>query len=322
MKSPTKLLSLFIPAFALTLLVSGCYTQLVTREGDEGSTSAAYEQPRTSDEGDTLAQPPQDYSDYVYNDDYAWQPHYGIGFDFYYPSYYWWNPYYAGLMWGSPYGYPYYGGYYGYPYYGDYGNSYYGYPYSYYRGYPFVVYAGNTQGSQTRESGYRRSGVNRVGGYYGTSGTPSGSVNVPPAGRRPGSSSVAPSRKAASSPGSAPARGYVPRSSGRSTQAAPAGRSSAPGVRSAPSRGSSRGSATGGGHRSSGRSRSYYEVPSSGSYRVGVPAYRSYTPPSRGYSPSSSPSPARSSSAPSSAPSSGGSSGGSRSSGASRSGHR
>ena len=308
MKSPIKLLSLFIPAFALTLLVSGCYTQLVTREGDEGSSSAGYEQPRSYDESDTLAQQPQDYSNYIYDDYYSWRPHYGVGLDFYYPSYYWWDPYYSGMMWGSPFWSPY--------------SPYYGYPYSYYRGYPFVVYAGNTRGSQTRESGYRRSGVNRVGGYYGTSGGPSGSVSAAPASRRSGSGYAAPSRKTEAAPGRAPSRGYVPRSSGRSTQAAPAGRSSAPSVRSAPSRGSSRGSATGGGHRSSGRSRSYYEVPSSGSYRVGVPAYRSYTPPSRGYSPSSSPSPARSSSAPSSAPSSGGSSGGSRSSGASRSGHR
>jgi len=320
MKSPLKLLSLMIPAVALTLLVSGCYTQLVTREGDEATSSGGYEQPRSYDETDTLAQQPQDYSNYVYDDSY-WRPHTWIGFDFYYPSYYWWNPYYTGLMWGSPFWYPYYYGYYGYPYYGYYGYPSYGYPYSYYRGYPFVVYAGNTRTYQTRESGYRRSGVDRVGGYYGTSGTPSGSISVPPASRRSGSSSVAPLRKTEPSPGRAPARGYVPRSSGRSPEAAPAGRSSAPSVRSAPSRGSS-GGASGGGNRSSGRSRSYYEVPPTGSYRNAEPGYRGYTPPARGSTPSYSPSPARSSAPSSPAPSSGGSSGGSRSSGASRSGHR
>ena len=328
MKSPIRLLSLMIAATAFTLLVSGCYTQLTTRGGDMESSSAAYEQPGTYEEGDTLA-PQEDYSNYVFDDYDTWRPHYWMGMDFYYPSYSWWGYPYGDPFFYGYYGYPYYS-YYGFPYngyYGYYGSPYYGYPYSYYRGYPFVVYAGNTRNYQTRESGYRRSGMNRVGGYYGTSGTPSGSVSAAPAGRRAGSSSVAPSRSVRSSPSSAPTRSYVPRSSGRSRQVAPAGRSSAPRVRSAPSRGSSGRSGTSGGSRSSGshrsgRSRSYYQAPSAGSYRSSAPAYRSYTPPARSYTPSYSPSSSRSSAPASSAPRSGGSSGGSRSSGATRSGHR
>ena len=319
MKPSRKLLSLLASAFALSLFVSGCYTQLATEEEDESSSEARYDVPRSYEEGDTLEPRPSYYDDYDQSRHRHW-----IGFSFYYPGY--WDPFYDPWYWGSSFSYPYspyyyrysYG--YGYPY-GYYGYPYSYYPYHYYTGYPFVVYAGR---NQTRESGYRRTGASRVGGYYGSGTTPGASLSIPSASRRSGSGRDAgysrPSnRSTESSSGRGSSRGYVPESRGRSRDVAPPSRSSAPSARQAPSGGSSRGSSSPSGSTrssgSSGRSRSYYDSPS-GSYRHDAPASRgntpSYTP---SYTPSHSPPPA-----PSSAPSSGGSQGGTRSGGATRSG--
>ncbi len=363
MKPTLRIARLLLVVSTTSILLSGCYTQLATMEDD----ADRYERngaARVVDEQDSTAdRAPSYYDDY---DD--WRGHHRLGFSYYYPSSWYWNtafsdPYY--------YGWPFYGynfgylegfgrNFYGYgPYY--YG-GYYGYsPYGYYHGYPYVVY-GSTSFSQdqTRNSGYRRTGDGRLGGY---SGRPSSAVGVTPASRRAGyqvPASAVPGARRAESPSSrGSSRSYAPPSSGRSSGSSAPSRSGSPSVRSAPSSGGSRSPA--GGTRSSGttRSRGTAEAPMSGYYRPYVspqstgsnavaPASGYYRPstgtqrsgsssyaPSSGYyradggsQRSSAPSytPSSSSPAPSysppatSAPSSGGGDGGSRSSGASRSG--
>ncbi len=334
MKPSIRLLTAMAPLFALSLFVSGCYTQLATtEEEDQGSYAAKPERTRLSDQQDTTA------TDQVpYYDEYD-QFHSRVGFGYYYPSSLYWD-----FRFGDPYyyGWPYYGwmspysGYYGY--WNGWNPYYYGYfPYGYFSGYPYVVYSGNFgyslpagRTSQTRDAGYRRTGGStRVGGYVGSYGGLTGSsrssLTVPPASRRSGSQgggTTAPATRRSESPSGRASRTYgSPSNSGGRSSAAPS-RSSAPSVRSAPSGGGSRSPESGTRSSGSSRSRGYSDAPASGYYRSDVGSQRGSTSSAPRYSPSPSYSPAPSSAPASSspAPSSGGGNGGSRSSGATRTG--
>jgi hypothetical protein len=142
MKPSIRLLATAISLFALSLLMSGCYTQLATtQDEDQNSYAARPERTRLSEPQDTTARDQEPYYD-----DYD-QFHSRVGFGYYYPSSLYWDiqfsdPYSFGWPsygWMSPYS-----NYYGYwnrwSYYG-YGYGY--YPYGYYSGYPYVVYSGN-----------------------------------------------------------------------------------------------------------------------------------------------------------------------------------
>ena len=332
MKPSVKSLAATVPLFALSLLISGCYTQLATtRDEDEGSYTSRPERTRLSEPVDTSSANQEP----VYDNYDQWQGHYRAGFGYYYPSSWYWD-----FAFSDPYnyGWPYYGGMYGYPYSNGYwGNWRYGYgfnPYGYYYGYPYVVYSGNFgyslpggRTSQTRDAGYRRTGgSSRVGGYVGSVGGSTGrSLSVSPASRRSGSqggSTAAPATRRSESPSGRASRSYSsPSNSGGRSSAAPS-RSAAPSARSAPSSGGSR--SPEGGTRSSGssRSRGYSDAPASGYYRTEAGSQRGSTSSAPRYSPSPSYSPAPSSAPASSspAPSSGSGDGGSRSSGATRSG--
>lgn len=333
MKPSIRLLTTVIPLFALSLFVSGCYTQLATtQEEDQGSYAAKPERTRLGEPQDTTVTDQEPYYD-----DYD-QFHSRVGFGYYYPSSLYWDvqfgdPYYYGWSsygWMSPYS-----NYYGY------GNrwSYYGYgyyPYGYYSGYPYVVYSGNFgysnpggRSNQTRDAGYRRTGgSNRVGGYSGAVGTTTGSsLSVPPASRRSGSqggSNVAPAarRSQPSSSGRASRSYSSPSNSTGGRGAAAPSRSAAPSVRSAPSSGGSRSPEGGTRNSGSSRNRGYSDAPASGYYRTDAGTQRGNTSSAPRNSPAPSYSPAPSSApAPSSpAPSSGSGDGGSRSSGATRTG--
>jgi hypothetical protein len=340
MKSTIRLLNLSVSLFALAIFASGCYTQLATtRDEDQTSDRPGYEASRSYNDADTVAA--RGISDF--DEDVRGQ--YRAGFDFYYPSAWYWGAGFYGDPIYNLYGYP---GYYGYPYnYYGYGYPGYGYGYGYYggfnpyygyNGYPFVTYApGGTRYSQTRNAGYRRSGLNRTDGYSGgLRASVSSSLGVSPASRRsssPGGTTVAPAnRRSGTQINRGTARSSVSGSPSRARSfAAPSG-SSTPSARSTPSGGSRAPSSSA--PRSSGttRSRGYSDSPASGtnqngggSSRVGSPSPSS-SGSSRGSSPSYTPAPASSSPARSSSPppSSGGSSGGSggdnRSSGASRTG--
>ncbi len=339
MKPSIRLLMTVVPLFALSLLVSGCYTQLATtQDEDQGSYVSKPERARLSELQDTTAavQEPN-YDEYD-------QFHSRVGFGYYYPSSLYWDitfgdPFYYGWPsygWMSPYS-----NYYGYwnrwSYYG-YGSGYYPYgyggysPYGYYSGYPYVVYSGNFgyslpggRTSQTRDAGYRRTGGStRVGGYSGSVVGSTGSTpGVAPASRRSGSqvrSNAAPAARRSQSSSTRASRTYSsPSSNGGRGYAAPS-RSAAPSVRSAPSSGGSR--SPQGGTRSSGasRSRGYSDAPASGYYRSGAAPQRGSTSSAPGYSPSPSYSPSSTPASSSPAPSTGSSNGGSRSSGATRTG--
>jgi hypothetical protein len=320
MKSSLKLLGLSVPLFALSFLAAGCYTQLVTmRDDDQSSDRSRYEESRTSDDADTNAV--RGLSDY----DEDVRGHFRTGFDFYYPSSWYWSfgygdPYYSGFgfpgYYGyrfNPYGYSYYG--YGYdPYYGGYN------PYYAYNGYPFVTYGtAGTGYNRSRDAGYRRSGFNRTGGLSGSmNASVNSSLGVSPASRRsssPVGGSVAPAnRRNGTSVNRATTRnsgsGYLSRG-----RAITSNGSSAPGVKSTPSSGSRAPSNSGPRGSGASRGRGYSGSPGSGNSGNGGGSTRGGAPSgsSRNSSPSYTP-------APSSAPSSGGSSGGSRTSGTSRSG--
>jgi hypothetical protein len=204
MKSSMKLSNLLVPLFAISIFASGCYTQLATTR-DEGQSldGSTYDESRAYGEADTLA--PRGLSDY----DEGVSGHFRSGFDFYYPSSWYWS-----LGYGDPYSYGFgYPGYYGSPYgyYGyGYGHSYYGYgynpyyggfnPYYTYGGYPFVTYGvGGARNNQTRDAGYRRSGFTRNSGLSGgVRASVSSSLGVSPASRRsssPGGGTVAPTNR-------------------------------------------------------------------------------------------------------------------------------
>ncbi len=132
MKPSVKLLGMLIALSVLSLLMSGCYTELATIRDDEGSYSSQV------DQSDTTAVQPNAY--YENRDQ--------IGFDYYYPRGSSWDLTYADpydwSYWGYPYSNPYFFGYgnpfyygYGYPFYYGYGGYGY-YPYGYYSGYPYV----------------------------------------------------------------------------------------------------------------------------------------------------------------------------------------
>jgi hypothetical protein len=349
MNPSNRFLSLIIPAFALSIFISGCYTQLATtRDEDEGSYTGRNERAQASVQADSNAGNLESYYD-EYDQQHG---HYRVGFGYYYPSSWYWD-----LSFADPYyyGWPYYGGMYGDPFmnsywgrynpysygYGGYGYYPYGYyPYGYYSGYPYVVYGSSaSRQSQTRESGYRRTGYSGVGGYSGVSGrTTGGTLTVPPASRRSGvqgSSAVAPTTRRSESPstrstranstpsgsrrGSAPAGGTVA-PSGRSV---PSGGSVAPSGRSAPSSGGSRSPEGGSRNSGSSRSRGYSDAPASGYYRADPGTQRNgvgSSVPRSASTPSYSPAPASTPATSSSAPSSGGGNGGSRNSGATRTG--
>jgi hypothetical protein len=336
MKPSRRLLASIIPLFALSIFLSGCYTELATtRDDDQGTYTSKPERARVSEPQDTTATNQDSY----YDDYDQWHGHNRVGFGYYYPSNWYWDfafgdPYYYGSpYYGGMYGYP---SYYGYwnrwnPYYSGYGYGY-GYtPYGYYSGYPYVVYAGGGGGrnSQTRDSGYRRTGgTSRTGGYVGAYGGSTGSsLNLPPSSRRSGgqgSGSVAPANRRSESPSGRASRSYSSPSGSSGRSSAAPSRSAAPSVRSYPSSGGSR--SPEGGTRTSGssRSRGYSEAPASGYYRTEASSQRGSSAPSSSprYSPAPSYSPPASSAPASSspAPSSGGGDGGSRSSGATRSG--
>ena len=338
MKSTIRLLNLSVSLFALAIFASGCYTQLATtRDEDQTSDRSSYEASRSYDDADTVAA--RGISDF--DEDVRGQ--YRAGFDFYYPSAWYWGAGFYGDPIYNLYGYP---GYYGYPYnYYGYGYpGYYGYgnygifnPYYGYSGYPFVTYAATgSRRNQTRDAGYRRSGLTRNAGYSrGVTASVSSSPGVSPASRRAGTQgggTVAPAnRRSGSQVNRSATRNYTPQSSTRVPSATTPSGSSSPSARSTPSGGSRAPSSTP--PRSSGtnRSRGYSDSPASGTYRNDGGSSRSgssspgssrtsspsYTP---SYSPSHTPAP---SSAPSSpAPSSGGSSGGNRSSGSTRTGRQ
>ena len=331
MKPILKIISIVIPLIALSLLLSGCYTQLATTADDgEGSYRTPSRGAQTYDQSDTTSSAQQTYYD-DYDQMYG---HSRVGFGYYYPSSWYWDygfgdPYFYGYpFYGGMYFYPsaygYYG--YGYPNYWGYGFGYgYGsYPYGYYNGYPFVVYAGGgSSSSQTRNSGYRRTGFSRAGGYVGSTGSsvrslPGASgVNRGTSGQ--GTGSVSPASRRSSNTGvRGTNRNTAPPSSTRSRVVSSPGRSGSSGVRSsAPSSGGSR--SPSGSNRNSGSSRGRGSSGAPGaSYYRSSPSYSPSSAPS--YTPRSAPS-SSPSSAPVSSPSSSGSSGGqNRSSGATRSG--
>ncbi len=314
MKSSLKLLNLLVPLFALSIIASGCYTQLATiRDEDQTSARSRYDESRPYDDADTVAvQGTSDYDEDVRGNFHA-------GFDFYYPPPWYWDsgygdPYYYGYGYGYP-------GYYGYPYsYYGYGYGYFGafVPYYAYRGYPFVTYAGGgARYNQTRNSGYRRSGFNRGTGLPGgMSASVSSSFSLPVTGERSssqGARAVATSnRRSGMSANQVATRRYVSVPSTRVRSVATQNRPSAPRGGSSASR-VSRVPAS--------RSRGYSGSPTSGYYRYNGGSPRTGNPSSgspRSSSPSYTPSPSTAPSSPS--PSSSGSSGGSRSSGSTRTG--
>ena len=272
MKPSIRFARTLLVASATTILLSGCYTQLATRE-DDGDQYEKYGAARTVDEQDSTA----DRTPYYYDDYDQWRGHYRLGFSYYYPSWWYWDaafadPYYGGW---TPFGYPfsysdYYGygrGFYGYGAYGYGGYGYYGYdPYGYYQGYPYVVYAGTTK-EQTRNSGYRRTGGGRLSGV---TGRPATTMGLTPAGRRAGSqgATAAPATRRSVSPAArGTSRSYTPQSSGTSGGSSAPSRTGSPSTRSAPSSGGSR--SPEGGTRNSGstRSRGASDAPMSGYYR-------------------------------------------------------
>lgn len=307
MKPSLSFARMLLVASTTTVLFSGCYTQLVTREDEE----EPYERggvARIEDEQDSTAERERSYYDC---DDYDnWQRHYRIGFSYYYPSWWYWDaafsdPYYYGwpgyyTFWYSSgfgwnyYGYSpyYYGGYWGHA--TPYGH----YPYGYYTGYPYVVTDRFYQ-QQTRNSGYRRTGDTRMSGF---SGRPATSVGAVPASRRAGvsaPSAPAPATRRSESPsGRGSSRSYAPQSSGRSGGSATPSRSGSSGVGSSQPSGGSR--SPEGGTRNSGSTRnrggsdgsmsgyfrSYIGTQTSGSEAV-APASRYYRPSNAGSSYSS-----------------------------------
>ena len=221
MKSSMKLLSLLVPLFSLSIFASGCYTQLaMTRDEDQSSDRSTYEQSRAHDDADTLAV--RGLSDY----DEDVRGHFRTGFDFYYPSSWYWGAGFYGDPFYNSYGFP---GYYGYPYnyygYGSYGygyNPYYGgyNPYYGYGGYPVVTYSAiGTTRNQTREAGYRRSGLTRNSGSGSVRASVNSSPTVSPASRRSniqGGGAVSPSNRRSGTPTNrATTRTYSPASSSR-----------------------------------------------------------------------------------------------------------
>ncbi len=257
---------------AVSLLISGCYTQLGT-VGDESSSSSPYDEYSNQDTTQTYS---NDMSQYYngYDDNF-----YGTNsfsryrfFSFYYPTSYWnwaydpWYDYSWNNPWYNPWYNPYYGGGYwgGYPYYGG---GYYGY-------YPYSPgsYVGNGPASNGTRSPFGQdrgtassltSGRGRRGSY--TVETPA--VDLPRASSIQGASrsgSVQPSSTAAPSVNQ-PRGSAVSRPSGNSgnrTSATPSagstnrGRSEGRGYSQPSSRPSSPPPASSGGSRSSGGTRS------------------------------------------------------------------
>lgn len=287
---------------SLTLLFSGCYTQLATVRDDVEDRYSYRTDDRTVEDDDTA----RAQGDCTTCDDDWYRSRYRFGFRYYYPSYssfsfstydpWYYDPWlcsYDPWVCGTPFvGRPYWYNWYWAGYYGGYYPGYYGgyYPYGYYR-YPYypgvVVVSGGT--TRTRDSGYRRTGgATRAGDGYGRIGTSGSSYTAPPASRtsgggsREGGATRSAGSGVESSRGSGRVRdggGTVGTSRGTST----GGRSYSPpspsGGGSSGSAPSSRGSSGGGNSRGSGSTRGRYEsMPSSDYSRPSTPT-PSYSPP-------------------------------------------
>jgi len=295
-----SLYSIFFPllTLSLTLLSTGCYTQLATVREDVEDRYSYRSDDRTVEDDDTA----RAHSDCATCDDDFYRMRYRIGFRYYYPSFssfyfsaydpWYYDPWlcsYDPWICGTPFvGRPYWYNWYWAGYYGGYYPGYYGgfSPYGYYRSpyyyYPgVVVVSGGT--TRTRDSGYRRTGgATRADDGYGRIGT-SGSSFAPPAasrtasgGSRDGGATRSVGSGVESSRGSGRVRDggeAVGTSRGTST----GGRSYSPPSRSgggssgaAPS---SRGSSGGGSSRGSGSTRGRYDaMPFSSSAPASTPA--------------------------------------------------
>jgi hypothetical protein len=152
---------------ALALLLSGCYTQLATTEGEEEySQQAPYTDDTTFVPDSTGARGYTEYRERVYFDYYYPSFAFSVG---YYSPWYWgvnwwyapyWTPYYYGYGWYAPISYP--GWYY----------PYYSYPYYYSAPYRSAPYATRTFGNTRSVGNTRSTGATREvtgAGYSGGS---------------------------------------------------------------------------------------------------------------------------------------------------------
>lgn len=315
---------IFFPLFlfpGVTLLFSGCYTQLATVRDDVEERYSYRSDDRTVEEDDTS----RAQRDCANCDDDWYRSRYRFGFRYYYPSYssfyfstfydpWYYDPwlcYYDPWICGTPFvGRPYWYNWYWAGYYGGYYPGYYGgyYPYGYYR-YPYypgvIVVSGGT--TRTRDSGYRRTGgVTRSGDGYGRIGTSGSSYTTSPASRtsssgsRNGGATRSVGSGIESSRGSGRVRDggeAVGTSRGTSTGGrsySPPSRSGGGSSSSAPSSRGSSGGSSGGSSRGSGSTRGRYDsVPFSDYSRPSTPAPSSspptYSPPAMSF-PSTAPS--------------------------------
>ena len=166
MKASKTFLPALLVAGSFLAVFSGCYTQVVTDDEDQGYSS------RSRDFNDDQDSTYQGYSRDYDEEDY-YRPRYSVGFRYYYPMWssvwvhydpwfydpwyydsYYYNPYYSPWWCGSPtlvYHFPPYRSYYGW-----------NYPYNYYyRSYPGYSYPGNVASGGTRNSGNRRTSGGR-----------------------------------------------------------------------------------------------------------------------------------------------------------------